>query len=244
MYFGYRQTLDWVRSVAEIARESPAVQAGGVELAVLPGFPALEGAASALRGTPVTYGAQNLAFADSGAFTGEVSGRMLAELGCTYVEIGHAERRSLFGETLDVVRAKTATAYRAGLTPILCVGETEKGDPGKAADICKGQIADALGDQDRTSGDKRLVVAYEPVWAIGAPAPAGADHIRAVCSGLKAFIAELTGIRGTIIYGGSARVGLLSQLAGEADGLFLGRFAHDPGAVRRIVDEAGDGHGQ
>lgn len=245
MYFGHRQTLDWVQSIVAIAGEHPAAVSGAVELAVLPSFAALEGTASAVAGSPVTFGAQNCAVADSGAFTGEVSAPMLAELGCTYVEIGHAERRALFGETPEIVRAKTATAYRAGLTPILCVGETERAGSDDAADACIGQIESALGDVDGSqSAARRLVVAYEPVWAIGAAEPAPPDHIRAVCSRLRAFIGELTGITGAVIYGGSARVGLLSQLAGDVDGLFLGRFAHDPNAVRTIVDEVGDRDGR
>lgn len=253
IYFGYRQTRDWVGDIARIAGEHPAVRSGAVELAVLPSFPVLESTAAALAGTPVRFGAQNLATADRGAYTGEVGGLMLAELGCTYAEIGHAERRELFEETDEIVRSKVAAAYRAGLTPILCVGETTPGTIEDAVDVCRRQIVDAIdgiggagadgvGGVDGADGVLPLVVAYEPRWAIGAGEPAGPEFIRAVCAGLQAVVRDLPVADGRIIYGGSARAGLLSQLGGDVDGLFLGRFAHDPEAVRKIVDEAGATH--
>lgn len=258
MYFGHRQTRDWVGAIAHIAGGHPAVRSGAVELAVLPSFPVLESTGAALAATPVRFGAQNLAIADRGAYTGEVGGPMLAELGCTYVEIGHAERRELFGETDDIVRTKVAAAYRARLTPILCVGETAPGTVEDAVELCRRQIVDAIDGADGadgadstggangeegTAGVLPLVVAYEPRWAIGAEEPAEPEFIRAVCAGLQAVVRELSTVDGRIIYGGSARVGLLSQLGGDVDGLFLGRFAHDPEAVRKIVDEAGATHG-
>ena len=120
-YLGYQQTVSWAAGVAEvIAGHRP-----DLELFVLPSYPALAEVSRILAGTGVGLGAQNLAADDSGAQTGEVTGAMLVELGCRYVTVGHAERRSRFGESDDVVAAKIAAAFRHGLTPVLCVGETD-----------------------------------------------------------------------------------------------------------------------
>lgn len=237
MYFGYRQTLDWVRRTALIATSHAAVRDGLADIFVLPSFPALEGTAALLADGRVSFGAQDLATADSGAFTGEVSGSMLSELGCRYVEVGHAERRRLFGESEAVVRAKVAAAYRSGLIPVLCVGEAEQRTPGEAADSCVRQMIQAVGS---AVTERELVVAYEPQWAISAAEPAEPDYIATVCTRLRARLNELPGIRGKVIYGGSAGVGLLTQLATSVDGLFLGRLAHDPETVGQVLDEVAE----
>jgi triosephosphate isomerase len=236
MYLGHRQSLDWCAQVGEISREHPAVASGAVELFVIPGFLGLAEAVEILDGTGVLVGAQDLFSQDEGAFTGEVSGSELAEIGCAVVEVGHAERRRLFGETDDVVAAKTGAALRNGLIPVLCVGENERGTPEDAARECVRQLDSAL--LDAPAG--RVIVAYEPVWAIGAAEPAGADHIRAVCSFLRGAVHAFADRDGTsVIYGGSAGPGLLTALGSDMDGLFLGRFAHDPAALGRVLDEAG-----
>jgi len=238
MYLDHAATLRWVREVAAIAGHSPAVAEGRVEVAVLPTFVSINAVASITRGTPVRHGAQDLFWADRGAYTGEVSGADLATLGCRYVEVGHAERRRLFGEDDKIVAGKFAAAVRNGLVPILCVGEVERTEPGSAADFCLGQVSAALAEIDRPVPE--VIIAYEPVWAIGADEPASVGHIKAVCAGIRAGVADdhrLAGVR--VIYGGSAKPGLLSTLGSEAvDGLFLGRFAHDPAAVAVMIDEA------
>ena len=123
--------------------------------------------ADIFAGTPVAIGGQDLFWADEGAFTGEVSGKQLRELGCGYAEIGHAERRRIFGETDTMIAAKTAAAYRNQLTPILCVGEALRSNPAGAARHCRAQLDSALSEvQGATAGP--VVVAYEPHWAIGA----------------------------------------------------------------------------
>ncbi len=227
MYFGYRQTLDWCRAVAALVKRHDAIRRGEVELFVIPGFPALPAAVDIFAGTPVAVGAQDVAAADSGAYTGEVSAPMLAEVGCRYVEIGHAERRTLFGDDEATVAAKTGAALRAGLVPVLCVGESERGSVEAAAGQCLRQRASAVGE----APSRRVVVAYEPHWAIGAAEPAGDDHIRGVCSALRTAGSE-------VIYGGSAAPGLLTRLGHDVDGLFLGRFAHDVEALDAVLTEA------
>jgi triosephosphate isomerase len=224
MYFGRARTAEWCRAVAGIARSHPAVTDGLARLVVLPSDPYLLDASAVFASTPVRIGGQDIFWEDEGPFTGEVSGAQLRELGCDYVEIGHAERRRLFGEDDEVIAAKTAAALRNGLKPILCVGEQRRSTVEAAAAECVAQL--------HSSGP--VVVAYEPVWAIGADEPASPGYIAAVCRALRSHVS------GPVIYGGSAKPGLLTQLGEGVDGLFLGRFAHDPSAVAAILDEVVD----
>jgi triosephosphate isomerase (TIM) len=231
MYFGRARTAEWCRAVAAIARSHPAVTEDLARLVVLPSHPYLTEASVLFAATPVRLGGQDLFWHDHGAFTGEVSGAQLCELGCDYVEIGHAERRRIFGEDDTVIAAKTAAAFRNGLTPLLCVGEQRRSSVEAAAAGCVAQLDSAL-----STAAGPVVVAYEPMWAIGAAEPASPLYIAAVCSALRAHLSG----RGKVIYGGSAKPGLLTQLGDGVDGLFLGRFAHDPAAVSRILDEVVD----
>lgn len=239
MYFGHRRTLDWVRAVAQICREHPATRDGLVEFFVIPTFPSIPGVLELAGPAGITVGAQDLFWADSGPFTGEVGGPELAEIGCRMVEVGHAERRAQFRETDEVVARKTAAALRNGLTPVLCIGEPERADRAPAIDFCVRQLTSALALARADGLSGRLVVAYEPIWAIGAPEPAGPTHVRAVCGALREHLSGDPDFPdATVIYGGSAGPGLLARIADDVDGMFLGRFAHDPAAVRVILDEA------
>jgi triosephosphate isomerase len=238
MYFGYQQTVDWCRDVARMAAGHPALEGGKVALFILPSFPALAPAGQAFAGSPVQLGAQNLYQEDAGPFTGEVSGPQLREAGCRYVEVGHAERRRLFAEDDRTVAAKTAAALRNGLIPVICIGEEQQVPVDEAARICTAQLAAAVGTADGRDG-LPIVAAYEPVWAIGSSEPASAEHIRGVCARLQSWFAGQDRFpQHRVIYGGSAGPGLLTRLGQEVDGLFLGRFAHDVGALADIVDEA------
>jgi len=232
MYFGHAQTLAWMAKVNELALAHPAVADGSVRLFVIPGFVSIVPSGEELAGSRVELGAQDLAAADTGAFTGEVSGVELAEVGVSVVEVGHAERRSLFGETDEVVAAKAAAALRNGISPVLCVGEKIQTSAADAAAECIRQLDSALAD----AVDGPVIVAYEPVLAIGAERPAEAAHVRAVCRELRSAIAGRPG--STVIYGGSAGPGLLTELGTDVDGLFLGRFAHDTAALSLVLDEA------
>lgn len=213
MYFGQRQTLGWCRAVAGLAARHPAVTRQGVELFVLPAAPMIAPVLEIFGGTPVRVGAQNLSTEDSGAFTGEVSGTLLREMGCHYAEVNHAERRRLFGEDNPTAAAKVAACWRNGLIPVLCVGELA-------------EAGEILGSEA-----KPVVLAYEPSWAIGQAKPAPVEHIREATASLRRN-------NGRVIYGGSAGPGLLTSISDSVDGLFLGRFAHDPAAVEAVLDEA------
>ncbi|MBT1004132.1 triose-phosphate isomerase [Paenarthrobacter sp. DKR-5] len=231
MYLGYQASLRWLSQVRAVVDARPALgEESPVQVFVIPSFPVLEAAGRILEGSPVTLGAQNCSWAD-GPFTGEVSPGMLAELGVSLVEIGHAERRRFFGEDDLVVARKVRAAVNAGLTPLLCIGETSTLGHEAAAAFCLEQVRTATGGDDSLL--PRLVLAYEPVWAIGAAEPAAPDYVNAV----TALLREELGSACPIIYGGSAGPGLLPRLP-EADGLFLGRFAHDAGNLGVVLDEA------
>lgn len=237
MYFGHAEARRWCARVAELAAAHPAVASGEVECFVIPTYLQLLPALDAFAGTPVVVGAQDVASADSGAFTGEVSAAELAEVGVRLAEVGHAERRRLFGETESVVAAKVAAALRNGVTPVLCLGEVERVGSTDAATEVVRQLHAALADAPAG----RVIVAYEPVWAIGAPEPAPSSHIVEVARALRAAVDALVDREGSsVIYGGSAGPGLLASLDGAVDGLFLGRFAHDPTALAAVLDEAAE----
>jgi triosephosphate isomerase (TIM) len=238
MYFSHARTVEWCRAVADIARTHPALADANAELFVVPTYLSVP-AAREILGDLALVGAQDLSTEDAGAFTGEVSGAEIAELGCRVVEVGHAERRRLFGETDETVRAKTDAALRNSLAPILCIGEAVQSTPANAAAECIRQLDDALMLARERGHFGRVIVAYEPYWAIGAPEPASPEYIRAVCAELRDHVRGLSEFpQSAVIYGGSAGPGLLTQIGGSVDGLFLGRFAHDPAAVSRILDEA------
>jgi triosephosphate isomerase len=239
MYFGHARTIEWARAVADIARTHPAVTGGNVDLFVIPTFPSLVELKGVFAGTRVRLGAQDLAWADEGAFTGEVSGRELAEIGCDLVEIAHAERRGLFHETDQDIAGKVHAAFRNHLTPLICVGEPSRASSAEAVTEVTGQLDRFVASSASDGIAGPVIVAYEPVWAIGAPAPAPDEHIVAVLAGIRAHLdgrPELAGSR--VIYGGSAGPGLLTRGEGRIGGLFLGRFAHDPAAIATILDEA------
>ncbi|MGP0223355.1 triose-phosphate isomerase family protein [Paenarthrobacter sp. NCHU4564] len=234
MYLGYAQSLAWLRHLVKEVDARPALAAGRVVPFVIPSFPVLPDASDVVAGTPLVLGAQNCGWED-GPWTGEVSPSMLAELGVGLVEIGHAERRRWFGESEAMIALKVRAAVEHGLTPLLCVGETERVPPAEAAAFVFGQIESAVSGDWSLAG--KLAVAYEPVWAIGAAEPASAQFVSDVVSRLRGLLApqDLAGL--PIIYGGSAKPGLLPQLDGVS-GLFLGRFAHDPVNFGRVLDEA------
>ncbi len=168
----------------------------------------------------IGLGAQNCHFEDEGAFTGEVSPRMLARLDVDYVICGHSERRHVFGETDDVVNKKVKAVHKHGMTPILCVGETlDERDAGRAEEIVVSQLTASLDGVSATP--QTLVVAYEPVWAIGTGKTATPDDAQAMCATVRKTLADLydqetaDGIR--VQYGGSVKPGNVRELMARPD---------------------------
>lgn len=199
---------------------SAAVPGLTCEVAVFPPYPYLAQSQLALAGSGVALGAQSVSEYTQGAFTGEVSASMLAEFGCRYVLLGHSERRGLFGETDAVVAAKFEAAQKAGLIPVLCLGETlAERESGSTMAVVARQLSSVL-DRSGVGAMVSAVVAYEPVWAIGtgmtaSPAQAQEVHaaIRAQVAVLDAGVAE--GLR--ILYGGSVKPQNAEELFGQAD---------------------------
>lgn len=234
-YLGYAETLDWLSAVAELSRD----QRGALDLVLFPVAPALVPAVSLAAESGFRVGAQDVSDRPPGAFTGELPAALLAELGVTYVEIGHAERRYLFSDTPEVVARKTAISVQHGLTPLLCVGE------GRLGDTAEVDLEEAVSESvyqlhellPHLASDLPFVVAYEPVWAIGADEPAPVEHVRAVVDGLRRALEPFPAAR--VIYGGTAGPGLFDELQDSVDGLFLGRRGHDPAALATVMAELG-----
>jgi triosephosphate isomerase (TIM) len=181
-------------------------------------FPYLAQVQGLLKGSGIALGAQNLSEFDAGAYTGEVSGTMLAEFGCRYVTVGHSERRTLFGESDKQVAAKYAAALKAGLTPILCVGESlEQRESGVTESVVRQQL-EAVVDLTGAAGMERGVLAYEPVWAIGTGKTASPEAAQAVHVYLRGVLAAAGVTQDlTIVYGGSVKAQNAAELFAMAD---------------------------
>lgn len=231
MYFTLARTGEYCATIAQALRERPHL-ADQAQLAIFPSFIAIPDAVRAFDGVPVKIGAQDVCEIESGARTGEVSILDIRDSGCELVEIGHAERRQIYGETDSMVAAKTRLTIDAGLIPLLCIGEAERTDPGRTAELCAQQALDATGG----ATEAPVWLGYEPYWAIGAPEPAPSDYIREVCDRLRESLSESLP-NASILYGGSAGPGLAGTLGDSIDGLFLGRFAHDPARYIDVVEE-------
>ncbi|MDE9364511.1 triose-phosphate isomerase [Luteipulveratus sp. YIM 133132] len=215
---------------------------GAVEVAVLPPFTDLRTVQTLIDGDKlkIRLGAQDLSVHDSGAYTGEVSGAFLAKLGCTYVVVGHSERRQYHQETDEVVRLKVQAAYKHGLTPILCVGEAlEVRQAGEHVPHVVAQLdaaLDGLAAEQATS----VVVAYEPVWAIGTGEVATPEDAQEVCSAIRARLATLydeelaAGVR--VLYGGSVKAGNVAAIMNQedVDGALVGGASTDPAEFASI----------
>lgn len=213
-----------------------------VDMFLIPTFPLIDHLANILRDSNVAWGAQNMAFVDYGAYTGEVPASTLADLGCTYIELGHAERRANFNETDYWVNKKVKLCLDAGLTPLVCIGETksEKED-GVGRIRIKTQILWTLEGIERQEVSK-VIFAYEPVWAIGQSEGADAEYVNDMHRFIRNVIASEYGndiaqaIR--IIYGGSVKLeSAYDYISKEnVDGLFTGRFALAAKNYIAIVD--------
>lgn len=234
-YFGHARAREWMSEVAALVGTHPAVTTGAVRVVVLPTYLQIPAALETFAGTAVQVGAQDVSAHPPGPYTGEVTAAELAEIGVRVVETGHAERRRLFGETDADTAAKSAAALTAGLTPLLCVGEPVQEGPAAAATTVTAQLNASLADAPAGA----VFVAYEPVWAIGAECAASSAHVAAVTAALRRALESDPDRAGSaVVYGGAAGPGLLTELGTAVDGVFLGRFAHDPTQLLSVVEEA------
>lgn len=192
-----------------------------VQVAVCPPFISLDAVFGALRGSQVRLGAQNMHAADGGAYTGEVAASMLRSVGCDYVILGHSERRQYFGETDASVHEKIKQALAHDLTPIVCVGEKlDERKAGREQAVVKAQLSGAL-DGGSLSDPARLVVAYEPVWAIGTGETATPEQAQEMHAFIRTQLADLFSdafSRGVLLlYGGSMKPGNAAELLAQPD---------------------------
>ncbi len=218
-----------------------------VEVAVLPPYVDLRSVQTVIDGdqVPIAFGAQDLSPHDSGAYTGDVSGSMLARLGCRFVVVGHSERREHHHEDDATVNGKVQAAYRHGITPILCVGETlEIREAGGHLDHTTAQLAAAL-DGITAEQAETLVVAYEPIWAIGTGKVATPQDAQEVCHALRSQLATLyspelaDAVR--VLYGGSVKAGNAAELVSQddIDGALVGGASLDADEFSKICIAAG-----
>jgi triosephosphate isomerase len=232
-----------------LAREFVAMRAAdpagrACAVAVCPPFTALVAVGEALKGSGIHLGAQNMHAEPQGAFTGEVSGAMLASLGCRCVVLGHSERRHGMGETDDMVAKKLRAALRDGLTPIVCVGELlAERESGKTAEVLVRQVRAAYSGLDAATA-RTTVVAYEPVWAIGtgkvATPEQARDAHRVIRATLDQVVGAGTGGEVAILYGGSVNAGNAATLFAESDidGALVGGASLEPAAFWKIATAA------
>lgn len=236
MYKTVSESVQTAGRISELTRD-----VDGVEIMIAPTFTALCPVSEALKGNPISVGAQNMHWDREGAFTGEISAAMLVSAGCRYVIIGHSERREYFGESDQTVNKKIVAALQAGLTPILCIGESEKQrEAGQTFSVLdkqlnmglEGLFADAL---------KHLVVAYEPIWAIGTGKTATSGQAQEVHLFLRSTLTKIQGellaqhIR--ILYGGSVKPQNIVELMAmpDIDGALVGGASLDAGTFSQIV---------
>lgn len=239
MNLGLGEASELARAVVEAA---PGV--GDCVLVLIPPFTALGVVAGAVAGSAVALGAQDLHWEKKGAYTGEVSGPMLKDAGCGYVLVGHSERRQLFGETDETVARKVRAALEAGLSPILCVGEVlEERDAGRMLERIDDQLARGLGGMSKEDLE-RVIIAYEPIWAIGTgrtATPAQAEEVHAHIRGrIRGSYGNGTADCAIILYGGSVKPANSYPLFKEKDidGFLVGGASLEAGDFVGIAREA------
>ena len=207
MHKTIKEALEFVNEVKD------KVNSDKVEAVICAPFTLLKDLKEATKGTNIKIGAQNMHFEEKGAFTGEVSPLMLKEIDMDYVVIGHSERRQYFNETDETVNKKVLKALEVGIDPILCVGETlEQREAGKTKDVCKVQVEKALENVLKDDLAK-VVVAYEPIWAIGTGKTATAEDANDVIKGLYGELANEVRIQ----YGGSVKPSNVAEIMGQSD---------------------------
>lgn len=227
--------IEDVKGKAEVA---------GVESVICAPFTNLPALVEAVKGTGIKIGAQNLHFEDNGAYTGEISGEMLKELGVSYVIIGHSERRQYFAETDETVNKKMHAAFRHGLTPIVCVGEKlEEREAGQTKEVCKVQTEAAFKGLSAEQAAE-AVIAYEPIWAIGTGKSSTAEDANEVIAYIRELVKGLYGeavanqVR--IQYGGSVKPENVKEYMGQSDidGALVGGASLQPASYIALVEGA------
>lgn len=223
------KTLAEARVFAEGLKAADGDRHPRIQRFVIPPFTAVREVKAMLEGTSVKVGAQNMHWADEGAWTGEVSPLMLRDCNLDIVELGHSERREHFGETDETVGLKTEAAVRHGLVPLICIGETlEDREGGRATEVLAREVRGALSKLTGSRKQAPLLLAYEPVWAIGEHGiPATADYADARHAEIADVAAEVLGRRVPCLYGGSVNPQNCEELitCPHIDGLFIGRSA-------------------
>ena len=211
------------------------------EVAIAPPFTALHSLQAVLKDTPIALCAQDVHWEEEGAFTGEVSAPMLLDAGCRYVLIGHSERRRWFGETNEDVSRKAKAALRAGLFPVVCVGETlDEREADQTFSVIRRQLKEGLNNIP-ADDIRRAIVAYEPVWAIGTGKTAALDQAEEIHDFIRQFLARIYGTDIAagicILYGGSVNPDNAGSLVAQKDidGLLVGGASLDAGSFRKII---------
>jgi len=217
-----------------------------ISIVICPPFTAIDEVAEVVYESNIGLGAQNMHWEDAGAFTGEVSAPMLKELGCGYVILGHSERRQYFHETNETVNKKLRSALKHGLTPIVCVGESlEERESGRTFDVIRDHVTNSLKGLDKDEV-KKIIVAYEPVWAIGTGKTATPDQAQEVHCFIrelleKAYTREIAE-EITIQYGGSVKPSNIKELISQKDidGALVGGASLDVKSFSEIVKNCGN----
>jgi triosephosphate isomerase len=228
MYKTQAETLDFLRHFLGQLTDTP----DGREVVLCAPFTALSALSKSLHGARVKVGAQNIHWELEGAYTGEISGDMLRELGVRYVIVGHSERRQYFADTDETVNLRLQRAQRCGLTPILCVGETkQQRDAGETQSVITTQIEKGMVDVDQDN----LVIAYEPIWAIGTGDTCEAEEANRVIGNIRKLLKNPDV---TIQYGGSVKPSNVDELMAqpEIDGALVGGASLEADSFARIVN--------
>lgn len=241
MYKTAREATDYIESLV------PKIENSSVNIYLAVPYTSISAAAHYAKETNVVIGAQNMNDAREGAFTGEIAGLMLKEAGAAFVILGHSERRHVFGETNAFIHRKVIRALQDDIQPILCVGETAKErDAGKTEKVIQEQLLSAL-DGVPKDDIKNLIIAYEPVWAIGTGKTATTKHIQAAHAICRECLAEIFGKKKAadvpILYGGSVKPDNVTAIAAEkdVDGVLVGGASLDPESLSEIIHQiAGD----
>lgn len=229
---------------AFVAEVKGTAEVDGVEAVICASFTNLPALVEAVKDSSIKIGAQNMHWEDHGAYTGEISGLMLKELGVSYVIIGHSERRAYFGETNEIVNKKALAVFKHGMTPIICVGEKlEEREAGSTKDICKTQVEGALQGLDNHQAAE-VVIAYEPIWAIGTGKSSTAEDANEVISYIRDVV---TGLFGSTVarairiqYGGSVKPGNIREYMAQPDidGALVGGASLEPVSFVQLVEGA------